>query len=1305
MTYKIKKINRGVERRDYTKVSGDLALPNLIAIQTETFDWFKETGIQEVFDEFFPLSQNDGKNIFTINKWIIGNLNMSINEAKERSKIFDAPILAEASLFVNLEDEEIFLPEGKFDEKKVVIEWITDKYGATGIKLESQNEKTYSFTYQHKTTKKEKFNEEKNKELYGHFFGNELKMNEDDMIIITIKETKEDKIIADVNIIKKGIIFLGDFPMMTDSGTFIINGSQKIVVSQLVRSPGTYFNKTLNRKNGEMIYSADIIPARGTWLEFETETKKNSETNDASLMVRIDKSRKTTATSLLTTLGIKKEEILDIFGNDLILTNSYSQDNLTDNWEFDFENQVREIYKKIKQDEIATTEGATKYIYGLLFDKRKYDLTKAGRFKLNQKLAIKNRILGKTIAEDIVDAKGNVLVAKDTLVVKSNIKEIATALEGKVMVKTINFSAGINGANQVQTLKLYKDNDLKSETVTLVGNISTTTDEFVTVPDILATISYGIELDNGIGEIDDIDHLGNRRVRTTGELLQNQFRIGLARIEKNIKDKLTTNDLFKLKASTVINNKPLTSVIGEFFNLSQLSQFMDQINPLSELTNKRRLTALGPGGLSRERAGLEVRDVHPSHYGRICPIETPEGPNIGLINNLSTYAAVNEYGFITTPYRKVENGLILNDEIVHLTADEEKDFIIAQANVEKDGDTILIPHGEMGIVSRYKGDDYIAAINEIDYIDVSPKQIVSVATSAIPFLEHDDANRALMGANMQRQAVPLINPESPIVGTGIEFEAARDSGSAVVALEDGVVKYVDSTRITVESKNGSKTYTLSNWERSNNGSAIVQSSIVKVGDKVKAGEIIADGPSMDKGELAIGQNVVVAFSTYNGYNFEDAIIMSERVVMEDRFTSVHIDEYTIEIRNTKQGAEEVTSEIPNVSEQAKKFLDEDGIVRIGTEVKVGDILVGKVTPKGQAQQLSPEDKLLQAIFGDKSKHVKDSSLKVPNGGEGIVQAVKRFKVEDGYDDLGADVIEKVIVYIVQKRKIQEGDKMSGRHGNKGIISRILPIEDMPHLEDGTPVDIMLNPQGVPSRMNIGQILEIHLGMAAQKLGLKINTPVFEGLNEEELKDIMAEAGMTNFGKVNLIDGQTGEMIDKPISVGVMYMLKLSHMVDDKLHARNVGPYSLITQQPLGGKAQNGGQRFGEMEVWALEAYGAAHTLREILTIKSDDIKGRSKTYEAIVRSKRLPEPGIPESFNVLTKEIMGLGFDMYMIDDEGNKIAINAYDDIESDDLELDSDYQSNDTFSIGEKMEIEFEEMVIVSDEEINQDFENEVE
>lgn len=1273
MSYKIKKINRGVERRDYTKVSGNLPLPNLVEIQTETFKWFQEKGIQEIFDEVFPIISNDGTAVLTMENWEFKEPRIDIARAKEESKIYDAPIYADLKLSIANREEilkEMFEIVAK-DEKKLILEWLKDKTENKSVNFKSASGSSYFFEVKIK--------------------GAEIL----DSIQVDVVENNDEMLIVNAAIYKQGQAFLGEFPIMTQAGTFIINGSQKVIVSQLVRSPGAYFKKEFNRKNGETIYSADIIPSRGTWLEFETEAKKMVDSKLANAFyVKIDKSRKTTATSLLTAFGLAKDNVLELFDNASLLAASYEQDNLTGDFQTDWENSVTEIYKKIRQGETATAEGANRYIYGTLFDKRKYDLTKAGRFKLQQKLSLKNRLMGKILAEDIVDKKGKVLVPTGTLISKTNIKEVSDILATGVMMVKLNFSELIEGAKEVQKVKVFTNSDGKGAITSLIGIDPKSKDEFVTIPDILSTISYAISLIDNIGEVDDIDHLGNRRVRTVGELLQNQFRIGMMRIEKNVKERLASSNLYKIKPSTIINNKPLTAIIGEFFNLSQLSQFMDQINPLSELTNKRRLTALGPGGLSRDRAGLEVRDVHPSHYGRICPIETPEGPNIGLINNLSTYAKINEYGFITTPYRRVVDGVILNEQVDYLTADEERNFVISQASVQQDENGKII---DKTIIARFKGEDMIAELAEVDYIDVSPKQIVSIATSAIPFLENDDANRALMGANMQRQAVPLLNPESPVVGTGIEFEAARDSGAAIVAQENGVVKYVDSRIITVEAKSGIKTYTLSDFERSNNGTALIHFPIVRTGDKIEKGQIIADGPSMDKGELAIGQNVVVAFTTYNGYNFEDAIIMSERVVMEDRFTSVHIDEYVIERRSTKQGNEEVTRELPNVSEQAKKYLDTEGIVAIGTEVKVGDILVGKVTPKGQGQ-LSPEDKLLHAIFGEKSRNVKDNSLRVPNGGEGIVQSIKRFSAAEGFE-LPADVLEIIKIYIVQKRKIQEGDKMSGRHGNKGVISRILPIEDMPHLEDGTPVDIMLNPQGVPSRMNIGQILEIHLGMAAQKLGIKVATPVFEGLNAKELDEIMAESGMTNFGKVNLVDGQTGEMMDKPIAVGVMYMLKLSHMVDDKIHARNVGPYSLITQQPLGGKAQSGGQRFGEMEVWALEAYGAAHTLREILTIKSDDIKGRAKTYEAIVRSKEIPEPGIPESFNVLTKEIMGLGFDMFMQDSHGRKFAINAYDD---DDNGIDEEYTKYDSMeSLTGGKDLSADGFSAVSEQEIAIDFE----
>lgn len=1229
MNYKIKSVNSLVKRRDYTKISGDLPLPNLIELQTDTFKWFIEKGIKEVFDEVFPVVSADGDIVLTLGNWEFKEPRLTIRRAKEESKIYEAPIYANLSLTIHQEKVEIFKEKISGDIKTFLKGWLQEKIESTGVDFKNSQDNLYFFEFSSKAGDK-------------------------DSIQIEIVEENEEAYIANIDIYKTGDVFFGEFPLMTDRGTFIISGSEKVVVSQLVRSPGSYFRKEINRKNGEMIYYADTIPSRGTWLEFELDTKKNNLDNKVSKLfnVKIDKSRKTTVTSLLTAFKMDPKEIIDLFDNSELITSSYNQDQLSGDLDLDLERQVQEIYKKVRQGETATAEGASKYLYGLLFDKRKYDLTKAGRFKLQQKLAVKNRLIGKVLAEDLIDINGKVVIKKDTEITKNMYSLLEQTLDAGAMEQTVSFNEVINSRNKVQKIRVYKNNELKTEVATIIGVPTSTTDEWLNVPDIISTISYALNLIDDIGEVDDIDHLGNRRVRTVGELLQNQFRIGMMRIEKNVKEKLSTSNPFKMKPSSIINNKPLTAIIGEFFNLSQLSQFMDQTNPLAELTNKRRLTALGPGGLSRDRAALEVRDVHPSHYGRICPIETPEGPNIGLINNLSTHAKINEYGFIETPYWKAKNGKVLIGEYEYLTADKERDYVVAQANIKTSEDGTIL---EDTVIARYRGDDLMVNAQDVDYVDVSPKQIVSIATSCIPFLENDDANRALMGANMQRQAVPLINPESPIVGTGVEFEAARDSGEAVLAKDDGIVKYVDSKKIIIENSKGVSTYELNDFNRSNSGTALTHIPIVNIGDKVKKRDILADGPSMDKGELALGQNVVVAFTTWNGYNFEDAVIMSERIIMEDQFTSIHIDEYTIEKRQTKQGAEEITRDIPNISEASKKHLDEEGIVAIGTEVKVGDILVGKVTPKSQTQ-LSPEDKLLHAIFGEKSRNVKDNSLRVPNGGEGTIKSIKRFIRSEGHD-LPADILEIIKIYVVQKRKIQEGDKMAGRHGNKGVISKILPIEDMPHMEDGTPIDIMLNPQGVPSRMNIGQVLEIHLGMAAKKLGIKIATPVFEGVKNEDLVEIMQEAGMENYGKVTLFDGRTGEAFKKPISVGVMYMLKLSHMVDDKLHARNIGPYSLITQQPLGGKAQNGGQRFGEMEVWALEAYGAAYTLREILTIKSDDIKGRIKTYESIVRSKQIPTPGIPESFSVLTKEIQGLGFDMHMINEKGDKLQINAYDD------------------------------------------------
>ncbi|WP_425380096.1 DNA-directed RNA polymerase subunit beta [Spiroplasma endosymbiont of Stenodema calcarata] len=1246
MALKEKEFGHYAKRIDYTKVSGNLNLPNLIEIQTETYDWFKKIGISEVFNEVFPIVGHEGNIVLEMLNWEFREPRRTISQAKDESKIFEAPIYSNLKLTINSKDLEVekLIVKG---EPELIKSWIEERVGHMITILKKSTDVIY----------------------YDIHSGDETAT-----CTVTITERLEDKLLVDVTIEKEGEVFFGDFPLMTGKGTFIVNGSEKVVVSQLVRSPGAYYKIDLNRKNGENVYYVDLIPSRGTWLEFESDHKKikigKEERFDNVFYVKIDKSRKVSVANFLTALGITKEDALDIFGDNKLVKSTYELDPYTGDISYDQSLAVQEIYKKIRSGETATPDGATKYLYGLLFDKRKYDLTKAGRFKLVQKLSVENRIYNKVLAEDIKDVNGKVVFKEGTLMGKEAINKLKGIIKAGACLEEIKFSDEIVCSNKIQKIKVYVDNEVRTRVANIIGIDPNATDEYITVSDILATFSYLLNLTDGIGEVDDIDHLGNRRVRTIGELLQNQFRIGLLRIEKNVKEKMSTSNLFKMKPSNIINNKPLSAIIGEFFNLSQLSQFMDQTNPLAELTNKRRLTALGPGGLSRERAGLEVRDVHYSHYGRICPIETPEGPNIGLINNLATYAKINPFGFIETPYRRV-NDCKVTVENDYLTADEEKNYVVAQANIR------LSDKGEIldeQVVARFQGENIIALRNEVDYVDVSPKQIVSIATSCIPFLENDDANRALMGANMQRQAIPLISPNSPYVGTGVEYAAARDSGLAIVSQYDGSVDYVDATRIVLKTKEGLKNYNLDTFVRSNQGTSLTHVPLVRQGQKVEKGQILGDGPSIDKGELALGQNVVVAFTTWNGYNYEDAIIVSERLVSEDVFTSIHIEENTIERRQTKQGPEEITREIPNISENARKFLDDDGLVIIGTEVKPGDILVGKVTPKGQTQ-LSPEDKLLQAIFGEKSKNVKDNSLRVPNGGEGIIQTIKRFPREKY--ELSADVLEVIKIYIVQKRKIQEGDKMAGRHGNKGVISKILPLEDMPHMEDGTPIDIMLNPLGIPSRMNIGQVLEIHLGMAAKKLGQKVSTPVFDGMTNEELIEIMDKANMKNFGKEVLIDGCTGEKFDNPVSVGVMYMLKLSHMVDDKLHARNVGPYSLITQQPLGGKAQNGGQRFGEMEVWALEAYGAAHTLREILTIKSDDIKGRTRAYESIVKDKKIPEPGIPESFNVLTREIQGLGFNIHMVDEKGNIKNIKSYE---------ESDYVDEDLLTDNDEFEDEFD-------------------
>ena len=1041
--------------------------------------------------------------------------------------------------------------------------------------------------------------------------------------------------------VKEQEIFLGDLPIMTDSGTFIINGAERVIVSQLVRSPSVYFNREID-KNGRELITSQIIPTRGTWLEFETDARD-------VLYVRIDRTRKVTLTTLLRAFGLSSDEdIRKMFGKNQYIENTILKDSTKNTDE-----ALIEIYEKLRPGEPATLDSSKNQIITRFFDEFRYDLAKVGRYKFNRKLNVTDRLLNQTLAEDI-KVNGEVIIPKDTLITKEVLEQLKPMLEDGYGVVEAKINEELDFKKLVQEIKIYNPSK-KSEKITVIGNDQTEEVKRLTIPDFYASVSYYLCLLAGVGNFDEIDHLGNRRIRQVGELLQNQFRIGVSRMERVIRERMTTQEMEEVTPKTLINIRPVTAAMKEFFGSSQLSQFMDQINPISELTNKRRLSALGPGGLSRDRAGMEVRDVNPSHYGRICPIESPEGANIGLITSLASYAKVDEYGFIMTPYRKVENCHI-TDQVDYLTADEENDVIISQSTVATNDDNVMI---DDEVAARYRGETILVKPEQVDYIDVSPQQVVAVTTSCIPFLEHDDATRALMGANMQRQSVPLLKAEAPIVGTGVEYIAARDSGAAIVAKADGIVEYVDAKTIVVKNKTGQDTYYLANFEESNQDSCYHHRPIVHVGDKVKRGHVIADGPSMDKGELALGKNVVVAFMTFNGYNYEDAVILNEKLVMDDVYTSIHIEDYQMQCRETKLGPEEITRDIPNVGDDARKNLDENGIVIIGTEVKEGDILVGKVTPKGMAE-LTSEEKLLHAIFGEKTREVRDTSLRVPHGGEGIVHDVKIYSRKDN-DELPAGVSKVIRVYIAQKRKIQIGDKMSGRHGNKGVISLILPREDMPYLPDGTPVDIMLNPQGVPSRMNIGQILELHLGMAGKKLGVHFATPVFDGAHIDDIKDMMKEAKMDEDGKTILYNGRTGEPFDNRISVGVMYMIKLHHMVDDKLHARSTGPYSMVTQQPLGGKAQFGGQRFGEMEVWALEAYGAAHTLQEIITYKSDDIMGRVKVYESIVKGEEINQAGMPESFRVMMKEFQALGLDISIIDDDGVEHSLKE---LEKEDVE-----------------------------------------
>ena len=1156
------------ERINFSKISGSLELPNLVEIQTDSYKWFIEKGINEVLEEIFPIA--------------------SFNE----------------DYFIDYVSSELKEPKYTYLQCK-----------ARGY--------TYSAPLKAK---------------------------------LRLRSATKD------GTLREHEVFMGDVPLMTESGTFVINGAERVIVSQIVRSPGAYINREMD-KNGHFIYEGDLIPARGSWLEFETDQK-------GLIHVRINRQKKMYVTTFLSALGLDDEKTLkDLFGNNEMLKNTLEKDrgSMTNLTAMD---ALVNIFRKLKPGEPITQDGVANFLVQQFFDHRRYSIGKPGRHKFNKKLSVYERLVGQTLAEDLVSADGELLFPEGTTLSKEDIASLRDqeVFENGAHLKVIHPNPVLEAslmknaqkgkddeehspvfACRVNVVEVYA-NDKKKSKIKIIGTDLTSTVTCMTFSDVVALFSYLMNFMAGIGNIDDIDNLGNRRIRPVGELIQNNFRAGLNKMAKTVQQKMSISDMETATITSLINIKPLTSSIREFFASSQLSQFMDQINPLSELTNKRRISALGQGGITRDRASMAVRDVHSTHYGRICPIETPEGQNIGLINNLASYAKINNYGFIETPYRIVKEGGIVTDETEYLSADQERDHYIAQANVKLDENGKIL---DKEVIARYNGDNVIVTPDQIDYIDVSPKQIVSIATACIPFLENDDTTRALMGANMQRQALPLLKPHAPFVGTGVEYKVAKDAGLAVVAVKDGVVRYVDSQKIVVEEEgNMERTYHLQKFERSNQDTCINQVAIVKVGDKIKAGSILADGPAMQNGDLALGQNVTIAFMTWEGYNYEDAVIMSERLVKDDTYTTIHIEELQVDCRDTKLGPEEITRDVPNKREEDLAFLDEDGIVIPGTEVHEGDILVGKITPKGVSEP-TPEEKLLMAIFHDKTKDMKDSSLYVSHGSAGIVLDVKVFSKENG-DDLPPGVKKSIRVYIVQKRKISEGDKMSGRHGNKGVISRILPEEDMPFLADGTPVDIMLNPLGVPSRMNIGQILEIHLGLACKKLGLKIATPVFDGISNEEIFDLMEKAKIDKDGKTVLYDGRTGERFDERISVGVMYMIKLVHMVDDKLHARATGPYSLVTQQPLGGKAQNGGQRFGEMEVWALEAYGAAHTLQEILTIKSDDRVGRRKTYEAIIKDQALPEPGIPEAFKVLIKEFDALCLDVKLYDRKHNVIDTDA---------------------------------------------------
>lgn len=1168
MAGQVVQYGRHRKRRNYARISEVLELPNLIEIQTKSYDWFLKEGLLEMFRDISPIEDFTGNLSLEFVDYRLGEPKYDLEESKNRDATYAAPLRVKVRLI--------------------------------------------------------------------------------------IKETGE---------VKEQEVFMGDFPLMTDTGTFVINGAERVIVSQLVRSPSVYFNEKID-KNGRENYDATIIPNRGAWLEYETDAKD-------IVYVRIDRTRKFPLTVLLRALGFSSDqEIIDLLGDSEYLRNTLEKDS-TENTE----QALLEIYERLRPGEPPTVENAKSLLYSRFFDPKRYDLASVGRYKTNKKLHLKHRLFNQKLAEPIVDSETGEIVAEEgTVLDRRKLDEIMNVLESNANSEVFELEGSvIDEPVEIQSIKVYVPNDEEERTTTVIGNALPDSEvKCITPADIIASMSYFFNLLNGIGYTDDIDHLGNRRLRSVGELLQNQFRIGLSRMERVVRERMSIQDTDSITPQQLINIRPVIASIKEFFGSSQLSQFMDQANPLAELTHKRRLSALGPGGLTRERAQMEVRDVHYSHYGRMCPIETPEGPNIGLINSLSSYARVNEFGFIETPYRKVDiDTNSITDQIDYLTADEEDSYVVAQANSRLDENGRFL---DDEVVCRFRGNNTVMAKEKMDYMDVSPKQVVSAATACIPFLENDDSNRALMGANMQRQAVPLMNPEAPFVGTGMEHVAARDSGAAITAKHRGRVEHVESNEILVRrlvEENGTEhegeldRYPLAKFKRSNSGTCYNQRPIVSVGDVVEYNEILADGPSMELGEMALGRNVVVGFMTWDGYNYEDAVIMSERLVKDDVYTSIHIEEYESEARDTKLGPEEITRDIPNVSENALKNLDDRGIIYVGAEVKDGDILVGKVTPKG-VTELTAEERLLHAIFGEKAREVRDTSLRVPHGAGGIVLDVKVFNREEGDDTLSPGVNQLVRVYIVQKRKIHVGDKMCGRHGNKGVISKIVPEEDMPYLPDGRPIDIMLNPLGVPSRMNIGQVLELHLGMAAKNLGIHVASPVFDGANDDDVWSTIEEAGMARDGKTVLYDGRTGEPFDNRISVGVMYMLKLAHMVDDKLHARSTGPYSLVTQQPLGGKAQFGGQRFGEMEVWALEAYGAAYTLQEILTYKSDDTVGRVKTYESIVKGENISRPSVPESFRVLMKELQSLGLDVKVMDEHDNEIEMADVDDEDATERKVD---------------------------------------